>query len=183
MLGIPEFLWPTPNYKTITSPYGYRKAPTQGAGVFHRGIDIGAPAGSNIIATFSGKVTYLGFYGANGYTLRISNGTYTANYSHISPYFLVYLGQNVNKGDIIANVGPKNVYNVLNNPYKDSNRSSNKRSHNRPAFALFVIYKWRISESCGLFRPYKLLTCFVYLLYLSVILSSFSLYFLLLAVL
>lgn len=115
------FIWPTPNYNTITSYFGYRKSPTAGAGSFHSGIDIGAPVGTNILATFSGKVTYIGFYGANGYTIIISNGIYSATYSHISPHFLVYLGQYVNQGDIIANVGPKNVYDVPNNPYKDSN--------------------------------------------------------------
>lgn len=116
-----SFVWPTPGYNTITSPFGYRNAPTAGAGTFHGGIDIGAPAGSSIVAAFSGTVTYIGFYGANGYTVRISDGYYTANYSHVSPYFLVYVGQYVNKGDIIATVGPKNVYGVPNNPYKDSN--------------------------------------------------------------
>ena len=40
---------------------------------------------------------------------------------HVSPDFLVYVGQYILKGDIIAIVGPKNVYNVPNNPYKDSN--------------------------------------------------------------
>lgn len=108
-------------YNTITSYFGYRKAPTAGAGTFHGGIDIGAPTGANVLSSFSGVVTYIGFYGANGYTIRISDGCYTANYSHISPYFLVYVGQSVNKGDIISTVGPKNVYNVPNNPYKDSN--------------------------------------------------------------
>lgn len=108
-------------YNYITSPFGYRNAPTSGAGTFHGGIDIGAPTGTEIISAFSGTVTYLGFYGANGYTVRISDGYYTANYSHVSPYFLVYLGQEVNQGDVIATVGPKNVYSVPNNPYKDSN--------------------------------------------------------------
>ena len=114
------FLWPTPNYTTITSPYGNRKAPTSGAGTFHSGIDIGAPVGANIYSVFSGEVTYVGFKGANGYTICIENDIYTATYSHVSPYFLVYLGQYVNQGDLIANVGPKNVYGVPNNPYKDS---------------------------------------------------------------
>lgn len=114
------FIWPTPNYKTITSPYGYRIAPTNGAGTFHGGIDIGAPTGTNIYSVFSGEVTYIGFKGPNGYTIQISNGEYLATYSHISPYFLVYLGQQVKQGDIIASVGPKNVYDVPNNPYKDS---------------------------------------------------------------
>ena len=115
------FVWPTPGYDYITSPFGYRVAPTSGAGTFHGGIDIGAPAGSTIVSAFPGTVTYIGFYGANGYTVRISDGYYTANYSHVSPYFLVYEGQYINKGEIIGTVGPKNVYGVPNNPYKDSN--------------------------------------------------------------
>ena len=115
MLGQPH------GYTTITSPFGYRKSPTTGAGTFHGGIDIGAPTGSTVIAAFSGTVSYVGFYGANGYTVCISDGCYIANYSHVSPYFLVYIGQYVTKGDVIATVGPKNVYGVPNNPYKDLN--------------------------------------------------------------
>ncbi len=113
-------IWPTPGYTTITSYFGYRKSPISGASSYHNGIDIGAPSGSEIIAAFSGQVTYIGFYGAGGYTVQISDGYYTANYSHISPYFLVYVNQAINQGDVIATVGPKNVYGVPNNKYKDS---------------------------------------------------------------
>lgn len=45
-----NLLWPTPGYTTITSGFGYRKSPTNGAGIYHGGIDIGAPKGTNIIA-------------------------------------------------------------------------------------------------------------------------------------
>lgn len=38
-----KFLWPTPGFTTITSPFGYRNAPTSGASSYHSGIDIGAP--------------------------------------------------------------------------------------------------------------------------------------------
>ncbi len=114
------FIWPAPGYNTITSYYGYRNAPTSGAGTFHSGIDIGAPTGSKIVAAFSGTVIFIGFNGPNGYTITISDGYYTANYSHVSPYFLVYEGQNINQGELISTVGPKNVYDVPNNPYKDS---------------------------------------------------------------
>lgn len=116
-----EFLWPTPGYNTITSKFGYRGAPTSGASSFHYGIDIGAPTGSNIVASFAGKVTYTGFYGANGFTVMVENGPYTALYSHVSPNFLVHVGDMVKQGDVVAKVGPKNVYNVPNNKYKDSN--------------------------------------------------------------
>lgn len=114
------FVWPVPSSSTITSYFGYRNAPTSGASSYHNGIDIAAPAGTNIVAAFSGKVTYIGFNGGNGYTVSISNDTFSVKYGHVSPYFLVYVGQYVNKGDIIATVGPKNVYGVPNNPYKDS---------------------------------------------------------------
>lgn len=124
-----NFVWPTPGYTTITSKFGYRTAPTTGAGIYHGGIDIAAPAGSNIISVSSGIVKSIGFKGANGYTVTIENGLYTFSYSHISPIFLVTTGQYVSIGQIIATVGPKNVYNISNNPYKDSNGNPTNRCH------------------------------------------------------
>lgn len=59
-----NFQWPAPGYTRITSPFGYRVSPTSGASTYHSGIDIGAPAGSNIISAFSGKVTLTEFKGA-----------------------------------------------------------------------------------------------------------------------
>ena len=116
-----SFPWPTPGYTTITSPFGRRNAPTSGASTFHSGIDIGAPTGTNIIAVCSGNVAFLGFSGAGGFTITITNSTFSASYCHVSPDFIIYLGQNIRQGQIIGKVGPKNVYDVPNNPYKDSN--------------------------------------------------------------
>lgn len=36
--------WPLPGYTTISSPFGYRSAPTAGASSFHGGVDLPAPA-------------------------------------------------------------------------------------------------------------------------------------------
>lgn len=83
--------------------------------------------GSNIISICAGKVIYIGFNGANGYTITIQNGSFSFSYSHISPVFLVNIGQYVYKGQLIATVGPKNVYNVPNNPYKDSSGNPTNR--------------------------------------------------------
>ena len=116
-----NFAWPTPGYNTITSKFGYRTSPTSGASSYHGGIDIAAPTGSNIIASYSGRVSFTGFSGAGGFTVTIKTDNLAISYSHVSPNFLVYVGQFVNQGEIIATVGPKNVYGVLNNPYKDSN--------------------------------------------------------------
>ena len=68
-----------------------------------------------------GKVIYAGFKGANGFTVSVENGEYVYSYSHVSPMFLVSIGDIVYKGQVIAIVGPKNVYGVPNNPYKDYN--------------------------------------------------------------
>lgn len=119
--NINNFQWPIPKHYKITSYFGYRIAPTPGASTYHSGIDIAAPENTNIVAVADGIVTFIGFNGANGYTITIEheNG-YKSSYSHISPNFLIYLGDTIYKGDIIAKVGPKYINGVKNNPYKDS---------------------------------------------------------------
>lgn len=69
---------------------------------------------------YLGKVIYTGFNGANGYTIQIQNNNIITSYSHVSPDFILSVGDLVNSGDIISSVGPKFVYNVPNNPYHDS---------------------------------------------------------------
>ena len=125
-------------YTSITSHFGPRKSPTTGVQSYHYGLDIGAPTGSNIIAIFSGQVTYTGFNGANGFTVTVSNGNLSSSYSHVSPTFLVYEGQYVSQGEIIAIVGPKNVYGVPNNPYKDSNGNPTNGSTTGPHLHLSI---------------------------------------------
>ena len=120
-ITIPGFLWPAPNYSTITSYFGYRKKPTSGASAYHSGIDIGAPNGANVIASFSGTVKYTGFLGGGGYSIVISNGIFSAQYSHLSPVFYCKTGDYITKGSIIGTVGPKIVYGVSGNKYKDEN--------------------------------------------------------------
>ncbi len=118
------YSWPAPGYKTITCNFGYRKAPASGASTYHGAIDIGAPTGSKIIACFSGKIIYTGFYGANGYSIILENADnpdITATYSHLSPDYIVKKNEYVLKNQVIGYVGPKNVYDVPNNKYKDSN--------------------------------------------------------------
>lgn len=84
-------------YNTITSPFGYRHAPTSGASTYHSGVDIGAPQGASIFAIFSGTVTYVGFSGAGGYTVTVKHEDFTVSYCHVSPNFLVSVGEYVLK--------------------------------------------------------------------------------------
>ena len=64
---------------------------------------------------------YQGFNGSGGFSVIINNGEYTFEYCHLSPNFLCNIGDFVLKGSIIGTVGPKNVYGIPNNRYKDSN--------------------------------------------------------------
>ena len=99
------FLWPTPGYYTITSPFGMRLHPILKVYAGHTGMDIGAPMGSYVLAANSGvvsKATYSNSYG-NLVMINHGNGISTA-YAHGSE-ILVEEGQEVNRGDIIMKVG------------------------------------------------------------------------------
>lgn len=131
-----KFTWPTPGYTYITSPFGARYSPITGEPSYHYGTDIGAPEGTTILAIFSGQVTNIGFMGANGYTVTVTNGNISASYSHVSPNFIVYTGQYVSQGTPVAVVGPLNVYGVPNNPYRDYNGNPTNRFNNWSPFTL-----------------------------------------------
>lgn len=113
------FAWPIPGYTTITSYFGKRISPTAGASSFHKGLDIGAPEGSVLIAATDGEITYTGFLGGGGYTITLSSGNMKITYCHVSPNFLVKVGDSVIRGQIIGQVGPKYVYGVKGNNYTD----------------------------------------------------------------
>lgn len=117
-----SFCWPCPNYTKITSPFGKRKAPAKGSSTYHSGIDIAVPTGTPLLSCISGKVTFTGFSGAGGCTLTFQNESYKISYCHISPNYLVKPGDKIKKGQVVAHVGPYNIYGISNNPYKDSKR-------------------------------------------------------------
>ena len=119
---IEDASWPVvgKNKNDITSYYGYRKAPTAGASTFHSGIDIAAPEGTKLVAIVDGKVIRTAWGGAGGYTIILESGDYTFSYCHSDPNFIVKVGDEVKKGQVIGKVGPKNVYNVPGNPDRDS---------------------------------------------------------------
>ncbi len=116
-----NYQWPVVGYNTITSYFGYRQAPTSGASTYHSGIDIAAPVGSNLISSITGTVIYADFKGAGGHTIIIQNGNVEVAYCHVDSRYYPSVGDKVLKGQIIGRVGPKNIYDVENNPYKDKN--------------------------------------------------------------
>lgn len=56
-----------------------------------------------------------------GYTIVVQNGSFSISYCHVSPNFIVHKGDFIKSSQIISQVGPKNIYGILNNPYKDTN--------------------------------------------------------------
>lgn len=104
-MGSGSFTWPTPGYKRITSPYGWRIHPILKTKRNHTGVDIGAPSGAKIVAAENGKVIEVGWRGAYGRVVIVSHGgNITTMYAHTSAT-LVSVGQEVKKGQAIAKVG------------------------------------------------------------------------------
>ena len=105
-----DYLWPAPGYHQISSYFGYRDKPTQNASSYHQGVDILALEGSGVLAIAEGKVVYAGWHTYGGYTVKIEHAKNLFSiYEHLSPNMIVRVGDYVQKGEVIAKVGPKYV--------------------------------------------------------------------------
>ncbi|WP_026890648.1 murein hydrolase activator EnvC family protein [Lacrimispora aerotolerans] len=104
-IGNIKFIWPCPSSSKITSGFGDRDSPTEGASTNHKGIDVSSPTGSGIVAAASGTVTISTYsYSAGNYIMiHHGGGVYTV-YMHCSE-LLVSAGQEVSQGQVIAKVG------------------------------------------------------------------------------
>lgn len=104
-LGNIKFIWPLPSSGRITSGFGGRSSPTEGASSNHQGMDIGAPTGAPIVAAASGTVVIATYsYSAGNYVMvNHGGGVYTV-YMHCSQ-LLVSEGEQVSQGQTIAKVG------------------------------------------------------------------------------
>jgi len=103
--GSGSFVWPSDSSRHVTSGFGPRRSPGGIGSTNHRGIDIGARAGTNVLAAASGYVVFSGWNGGFGNFIQIrhGNGYYTV-YAHNSRN-LVTTGQNVVQGQVIGLVG------------------------------------------------------------------------------
>ena len=103
--GNGQFAWPSDSSTRITSSYGYRTHPISGKQSLHRGIDIGAALGSNVLAAESGTVVTAGWNNSYGYYITINHGGGLVTlYAHNSK-LLVSKGDKVTKGQVIAKCG------------------------------------------------------------------------------
>jgi len=98
------FIWPYAGY--ITSNYGYRTSPFDGATrQFHSGLDIGGPIGAPIRAAMAGRVSQVGFDNSFGNYVVISHHSgYRTLYAHMSEV-RVKAGAYVETGQRIGDVG------------------------------------------------------------------------------
>lgn len=103
--GNTNFIWPCPASGRISSAFGDRSSPTEGASTNHKGIDIPAPSGSSIVAAADGKVVISTYsYSAGNYIMIDHGGGLTTVYMHCSQ-LLVKEGETVKQGQTIAKVG------------------------------------------------------------------------------
>lgn len=103
------FKWPCPSSTRVTSDYGNRVSPTAGASSYHKGIDIGAGYGADIVAAADGRVVTAAYSSSGGNYVMIDhgNGLYTV-YMHASS-LCVSAGQNVTAGQVVAKVGSTGI--------------------------------------------------------------------------
>lgn len=93
----------------ITSGFGYRIHPIFKIRKFHTGIDIGAEYGAPVVAAEEGIVIFSGWWGGYGKVVIIDHGGGIVTlYAHCSS-LLVFAGQKVRRGEMIARVGSTGI--------------------------------------------------------------------------
>ena len=96
-----RFQWPCKGW--VSSPFGARHL--FGGEDYHRGTDIAAPMGTDIVAAASGIVCWAGPKGTYGNLVQVDHGNgYVTRYGHCSE-LLVGEGTWVEQGQTIARVG------------------------------------------------------------------------------
>ena len=97
------------SYTMLTSPFGYRESPTEGASTYHQGVDLAGPEGTPIYAARSGTVTIARFSSSAGYYVTINHGDgFSSVYMHMTTY-VVGVGQYVSRGQLIGYMGSTGI--------------------------------------------------------------------------
>lgn len=94
-----KFINPLKDKYTLTSRFGQR------IHNFHKGIDLATASGSDIVATKSGEVIFSSYEGAYGNLVIIQHTDSVKTYYAQCSKLNVNVGDKVNQGDVIANVG------------------------------------------------------------------------------
>ncbi|ADQ14944.1 LysM peptidoglycan-binding domain-containing protein [Halanaerobium hydrogeniformans] len=115
-----SLIWPVRG--RVTSEFGWRDHPVRNERLFHNGLDIAVPTGTEVKAAASGRVVNSGWMNGFGYTVVIDHGNNVETlYGHNSR-LLVSRGENVQQGQKIAlsgntgmSTGPHLHFGVLRN--------------------------------------------------------------------
>lgn len=100
-----EFAWPSASSTRVTSEFGYRIHPILKVKKLHTGIDIGAAAGTKVLAANSGTVIKAAWNNSYGNVIMIDHGGGIVTlYAHNSK-LAVKTGDVVSKGQVISYVG------------------------------------------------------------------------------
>ena len=102
--------WMIPvSYVYVSSPFGFRDAPTAGASSYHQGVDLAAPRNTTIVASRGGTVTGVNNSGGLGLYVTINHGDgFSSVYAHME-YASVSYGQQVSAGQKIGGVGNSGI--------------------------------------------------------------------------
>lgn len=107
--NVAKMIWPLPGDSRMGAGFGPRRAPVKGASTFHKGVDIGAAYGAQIVASLAGTVVFAGYNSSAGNYVEIDHGNgYHTRYLHCSK-LLVSKGDKVLQGQVIALVGSTGV--------------------------------------------------------------------------
>ena len=97
------------SYIYLSSAYGWREPPTEGASSFHGGVDLAGDEGTPIYATRSGYVYRNGYTEYNGYYVGVDHGDgFASAYLHLTHY-IVSVGEYVSQGQVIGYMGSTGV--------------------------------------------------------------------------
>lgn len=101
--------WVVPcSYTSITSPFGYRVAPTGGASTYHQGVDLDTGTGWNVVATRAGTAYCASSGTAGNYVTIDHHDGFKSIYMHLSG-FAISSGTNVSAGQLIGYTGSSGV--------------------------------------------------------------------------
>lgn len=101
--------WPCPASHRVTSKFGPRNTGIKGASKIHKGIDIGVPSGSSVVAAEAGTVIASSYNSARGYYVMVNHGGgLTTLYQHCTR-ITASVGQQVSRGEEIAKSGSTGI--------------------------------------------------------------------------
>jgi len=107
--------WTWPVDGPVLRPFSFDRAQPYAAGQ-HRGVDLGAPTGSKVVAPADGMVSFAGTVPTGGKTVSIQTPLgYTATLVHLGSIGVSH-GARITEGSIVGTVGPSGTVD-LSEPY------------------------------------------------------------------